>query len=390
MRGLSILSLVLFLFVAPGALDAPALAQPETHRAAAEKLVQEGLSLARTKKFEEAVKKFEEAFKLYPHPEIQHNLARAHEELGQLKRAYDYFSAALQQDYTFAADGRQRLSRIETELRKTHARLTVRSTPSQVKVLVTFRDGDEETHTSTPFATWAPAGSTRLVGSNPNFKTTELTVDLTAGEEREVALVLAPIPRQGFLQISVNVAGATISLAGTPIGKSPLSGLVHDAGIFDLEVRKLGYKPHRESVTVTVDQVAAVNVVLALDETAPVDTPSSLAPLGWTLIATGVAAGGAAAYLQFGQALPLERDANALDPDPINDAEYDRLIGKAKDFQTAALVSAIVGGVLATGGVIILATDSPSPAAESARGPLFIPTLSWSPGNAFVGGQLRF
>ncbi len=389
MRGLSILLLALAL---TASFTMPALAGPEEDRAAAEKLVQDGLSLARTKKFRDAVKKFEEAFKLYPHPEIQHNLARAHEELGELTRAYDYFSAALQNDYAFAPDGRQRLSRIDAELRKTHARLIVRTTPSQSRVVLTYPSGTEVTHTSSPFATWAPTGKTRLIGTNPNFKTTELSVDLVAGEDREVSLVLQPIPRQGFIQLSINVAGASVTLAGTPIGKSPLGSVTYDAGVYDLEVRLKGYKPHRESVAVAVDQVTSLNVVLVPDSedvTPPGEASSGSSWLGWTFVGTGVVAGGAAAYLQFGQALPAEDQAEALDPGPDTDAQYNRLIRKAEDFQTAAIVTAIVGGALIGTGIVLLVTDSGGQP-EPTTGLLFTPTFAISPGSAFVGGQLRF
>ena len=389
MRGLSILLLA---FALMASFVTPTLAGPDEDRTAAEKLIQDGLSLARTKKFRDAVKKFEDAYKLYPHPEIQHNLARAHEELGELTRAYDYFSAALQNDYAFAPDGRLRLARIDAELRKTHARLVVRTTPSQSRVVLTYPTGTELTHTQSPFATWAPAGKSRLVGTNPNFKTTELAVDLVAGEDRVVSFVLQPIPRQGFIQLSINVAGAAVTLAGTPVGKSPLGSVTYDAGVYDLEVRLKGYKPHRESVAVVVDQVTSLNVVLMPEiagDTPLVETSSGSSWLGWAFIGTGVVAGGAAAYLQFVKALPAENDAEALDPGPATDAEYNRLIRRAEGFQTAAIVTAIVGGALVGTGIILLATDSGGEP-EPSTGLLFTPTFAVSPSSAFVGGHLRF
>ena len=385
MRALSLLLAFLMLV----AFAAPVSAQSDVNRAAADKLVQDGLLLARTKKFREAIKKFEDAFKLYPHPEIQHNLARAHEELGELVKAYDYFSQALKSDYTFAAQGRERLTKLDVQLRKTHARITVRATPSQSRVVLSYPNGTEDARTTTPFAAWAPAGRTRLVATNPSFKTTELALDLVAGEDREINVTLSPVPRQGFLQVTVNLVGATISLAGQPIGTSPLDSLAFEAGIYELEVTLKGYKPYRESVVVIGDQVSSVNVILVpLEAARPPEVSSGPTTWpGWLLVGIGAAAGGTALYLQVGEAVPLANKANRLSPDPAFDAEYDRLIGEAKDYQTAALITGITGGVIAATGVILLVTaDSDEPPASGA----FAPTFGLSPAGAYVGGTLSF
>lgn len=382
MRAFSPLVLLLLMVLA-----APVYAQNDTQRAAADKLVQDGLLLARAKKYRDAITKFEDAFKLYPHPEIQHNLGRAHEELGELVRAYDYFSQALQSNYTFAAQGRERLTHIEGELRKTHARVTVRTTPSQCRVVLSYPDGTEETRATTPFAAWAPAGKTKVIATNPSFKMTELALDLKPGEDREVNVTLSPVPRQGFLQVTVNLGGATVMLAGKPVGTSPLQSLAFDAGIYELVVTLKGYKPYRESVAVMVDQVSSVNVILVPEnpnQPPHIDTGSSNWP-GWVFIGAGAAVGGTALYLQLGEAKPRADKANALGPDPKNDAEYDRLIGQAKDFQTAAIVTGIVGGALVTTGIILLVTHDDTPTRSS-----FVPNFGISPDGAYVGGQFSF
>lgn len=364
----------------------------EDDRQRAEKLIQEGLNLARAKQFREAIPKFEAALKLYPHPETQHNLGRAHEELGELEKAYEYFSKALQQDYVFAADGRARLARIEAELRKTNARLTVRTTPSVATVVMTFANGKEDTRVSSPFQAWVPAGRTRLVSSNPSFKTSEQKLDLAAGEDRELNVVLVPLPKKGFVQVSVNVAGATISLSGEVLGKSPLPSTPWDEGVYDLEVKLKGYVPHRESLIVKPDGVVAVNVALKPDATDPpevVDTPTSGVPawVGWTLVGTGAAAGGVAAYLQFGKAKPLEREANALAPTAETQAEYDRLRSRALKYQTAAIVTGITGGVLAATGIYLLLAEGET---SEAHAPAFVPGVALGPDGGMVTGAFTF
>ncbi|MCC6622824.1 MAG: PEGA domain-containing protein [Deltaproteobacteria bacterium] len=380
------------------ATRAPSWAGPEEDRKQATKLYQEGVALARDhKKYREAIVKLEQSLKLLPHPDTQHSLARAHEELGELETAYDYFTQALKQDYVFAADGRAGLARIETKLRTTHARLTVRTTPSQVTVVLRFPDGREQRFVQAPFATWAPAGQTRITGTNPSFKTRDETIELAAGEDRELALVLQPLPKQGFLQISVNIAGATITMAGQPIGKSPLPSLPYEAGVYQLEVRAKGHVPHVQEVIIVQDEVASINVSLEPDKAADPDPDDEAGGVpswvGWTLIGAGAAAGGVAAYLQFGKAVPTQNEANDLPVPPVGtpDTEYDRLHDKAVDYQTAAIVTGIVGLALAGTGAVLLLTDGgDEPEREGARAPTFVPTFALTPTGGAIGGTFRF
>ena len=87
-RLLGSLVIVLLTVIGLAGLVGPAhAATPDDDRIRAEKLIQEGLTLARGKQFREAIPKFEAALKLYPHPETKHNLGRAHEEVGELKKA---------------------------------------------------------------------------------------------------------------------------------------------------------------------------------------------------------------------------------------------------------------------------------------------------------------
>ena len=97
-------------FVAPGA----SWAQADAQREEAGELVEQGLGHARAGEFEQAADKFAAALRLYPHPEIMHNMARAQEELGNLTEAHNYFLKALEMDpsYTFAEEARSRVGQI--------------------------------------------------------------------------------------------------------------------------------------------------------------------------------------------------------------------------------------------------------------------------------------
>lgn len=140
------------------------------------------------------------------------------------------------------------------------------------------------------------------MASNPNFKTGEQSLDLAAGEDREINVVLVPLPKQGFLQVSVNQPGATISLSGRVAGKSPLAGLAWEVGVYELEVKLRGYQTHRAQIVINEDTVSSINIALLLG--AGGDTAGSgVDPvIGWTLLGSGVALGVGALAMQFGVA----------------------------------------------------------------------------------------
>ncbi len=385
MRQLGLLLALLFIVGAEG----PAIAGPDEDRKSAEVLVQDGLNLARAKKFREAVAKFEEALKLYPAPEIVHSLARAHEELGELARAYDYFAQALKDDYTYAAEGRQRLARIDATLRKTNARLTVRTTPLQTNVTLTFPSGATESHLSTPFATWVPVGEIKIVGSNPNFKTGEQRIAVKAGEDRELQLVLKPLPRQGFLTVSANVVGAVISLNGKEVGKAPIQGLAYDAGVYQLKVAAEGYKPHMQEVVIVQDDV--VSLAIGLESLKGVKKPPEVrlagtpSWVGWTLVGSGaaVAAGGLGLFLgavdltnTLQERYPPEfyADGTAVEGNEGNNASFNKAFrSKVRPLWISGDVLMGVGGAIAVSGILLLVLDPEHEVSGSAA--KFVPEL---------------
>lgn len=371
----------LFLVLALLSATQAAHAGPAEDQVAAEKLVQGGLVDARAGRFRDAIAKFEAAYKLYPRPEIQHNLARAHEELKEYKQAYAYFSKACEQDYPFAEDGRKRLAAISDLLRKTHAPLTVKVTPSQVNVHLRFADGTQETHTSTPIQTWAPAGKVEIAASNPRFEPRTERRELAAGIAVTVDLVLAPILQRGFIAINVSEPGARVSISGVEVGRSPLPALPLTAGTHLLEVSLPGFATRTETVVVTPDQVTTVSVILREDASAG---PRAEVPwLGWTLTGTGAAFGITALVLQFGKALPLERSARTREEDP-DPTEYNRLVDRAYKYETAAIITGAAGLVMTASGVLLVLSHEDEPASAWA------PTFSITPAGAHVGGVLRF
>ncbi len=395
------------LFVVLTALCAPTVARvapsvayagPEDDRRAAERLSDEGIALAKQKKFRAAVEKFEAALKLYPHPVIMHNLGRAYEELKDKRRAYEYFSRALQQDYPFATDGRTRLNRLTAELSTTHARLLVRVTPSQSKTVVTMADGQIETFVTAPFSTWVKAGETQISITNPEFKGTQETRTFKAGEEKELQYILTPLPKLGFLRISVNVPGAWVSLSGRAIGRTPLETQTIEAGAYQLEISADGYDPWLEPVTIEKDAVRELSITLLPRDGVPkpIPTATSGTPswVGWTLIGSGVAlAGGGAGVFMLAkdEADALGRKYAIVEGTPDNDEQayldaFDRKVVPLNALSTSLFIG---GGALVVTGAVLLLVDpeEPLPAATNSA---FVPSFGVGADHVHVGGTWRF
>ncbi len=388
------------LFAPAAAHVAPdvAYAGPEDDRRAAERLSDEGIALAKQKKFAAAVEKFEAALKLYPHPVIMHNLCRAYEELNDKRRAYEYFARALQQDYPFATDGRTRLNRLTAELSTTHARLLVRVTPSQSKTVVTMADGKIETFVTAPFSAWVKAGETQISITNPEFKGVQETRTFKAGDEKELTYVLTPLPKLGFLRVSVNVPGATVSLSGRNLGKTPLQSQTVEAGAYQLEISAEGYEPWLEPVTVEKDTVTELSITLVprdgVPKPIPAETRGTPSWVGWTLIGSGVAmAGGGAGVFMLAkdEADALGRryavvEGEANDNEEAYLDEFDRKVVPLNALSTGLFIG---GGALVVTGAVLLLVDpeEPMPAAPNNA---FVPSFGVGPDHVHVGGTWRF
>ncbi|MFO0748573.1 MAG: PEGA domain-containing protein [Myxococcota bacterium] len=271
----------------------------------------------------------------------------------------------------------------------------MRTTPSQVAVVLQFPDGTDEAHVQTPFATWVPAGKTKITGTNPNFKTREEQVDLAAGEDRDLQLVLQPLPRQGFLLVRVNIAGATVALAGQPIGKSPLESFPYEAGVYQLEVRARGYKPDMQEVVIVQDEVATVNVSLEVDKTVGLTEPARAAACRhgsagrWSAPARSPAAWRPTS--SSARPSPPRRTPTRCRcrPPASPDTEYQRLHKKAVGYQTAAIVTGLVGVALVGTGVFLLLAEDGAPApTDEGLAPCFVPTFAVGPDGGSVGAIL--
>ncbi len=374
----------------------PASAQSDTDKAKAGALVEKGLEKARDGKFAEAVPLFDRAFKLYPHPEILHNLARAHEELGQLPLALDEFRRALEmdKDYTFAGDAQKRVVDIPARLRKTHGLVRVTSTPAQVELTLSVDGRPFEAHLVTPAERWVPAGRLKVSGTRPGYVDGAEEIDVVAGSEPNVELVLPPIARKGFIAVVTTVQGGTIRIDGELVGAAPLETTPLAAGVHTVRVEARGYQAFEERIVVEPDREIVVKATLLRLGGGPGDT-ERLGPkptLGAALIGGGLGVAVVGAVLH-GLAFKDAKDASEVDNNPLStadDARFDSLKGKAETKQAVAFASYGVGAALAGVGIYFLVRKPRAGQKTEAAAPRLTPVVAVERGGLGLGARLSF
>lgn len=390
-----------------GAQESPQSGQADADRTRAQTLVADGLDHARGKRFKEAAELFDAALKLYPHPEIAHNLGRAREELGNLAAAIASFRAALEMDanYVYAGDARKRVSALDRKLRKTHALLQIRSVPSAARVSLQAADSGDQTVLVTPLEYWMPAGRVVVRGAKSGFEDASIELDVKAGQELPVEVVLKPVAAKGFLTVTAGIDGAEVMLNGAVVGVTPLRGHLAPAGSYTLRVTAADHEAWEQSVVVEADKEKPIHVTLvqvaaagpaesdsvAADDT-PVETLTDETPLGYddggasglgiaggVLVGVGVAAAAGGAVLTW---LAYDRQAQAElvpnDGQSFNDKEFTRLSNNAKAMDVAgAVVLSVAAGALVAGVVMLVLPggDEDATGEESARwAPFAVPS----------------
>jgi len=209
-----------------------ATASGKSPSSSAKDLAREGLKLARTKQFKAAAQRFEAAFKLDPQAIYAHNLARSFEELGELTKAFDFFSQALRLDseYNYAAEGRRKIGALEKRLRKTHGRIKITTTPTEVGLTLVETGEVKTQHLRSPHLRWVKPGSLTIKAEKLGFTERITVVNIVVGRTQSVGITLKPIPKKGYLNVSSSHQGTRVRLDGRDVGKAPIKGMVLEAG----------------------------------------------------------------------------------------------------------------------------------------------------------------
>lgn len=376
-----------------------ARAQSQSDKDKAGALVERGLEEARDGRFAEAMPLFDKAFKLYPHPEILHNLARAHEELGQLSLALDEFRRALEmdKDYTFASDAQKRVVDIPARLRKTHGLVRVTSTPAQVELTLSVDGRPFEAHLVTPAERWVPAGKLTVSGTRPGYIDSAKEIDVVAGAEPSVELVLPPVAQKGFIAVVTTVEGGTVHIDGEPAGSTPLQTTPLAAGVHTVRVEAAGYQAFEERVVVEPDRETLVRATLLrlAGDVSAVGGRGGAGPkptLGAALIGGGLAVAVVGAVLHglaFKDANDASEVVNNLQSTE-DDKRFDSLKGKAETKQAVAFASYGVGAAVVGVGIYFLVRKPRASQKTEAAAPRLTPVLAPERGGFGLGARLSF
>lgn len=368
-------------------------AQADDPRAEAAKLVETGLGHARAGEFEQAAEQFEAALRLYPHPEIMHNMARAQEELGNLTEAHNYFLKALEMDpgYTFAEEARSRVALIEVALRQTHGLLKISSTPSQVEVELVADRRTLASHLVTPAQHWVPAGTVAVRGSKSGFVGTTINVEVRPGADIPVEVVLRPVAKKGFLAVSGSVKGARVQVDGEDYGTTPVPATPIASGTHTVRVTAEGHEPFVTKILVKPD--AEARILADMRPIGGADREADSSALGTV---GGVLLGGGGAVVVAGVVLHLlafktANDAALVPNDPTetsDDEEFARLEKQTNNLQIGAVVSyGLAAALVGTGIVLVVLANSEEDESAALQ---WTPTLSPIPGGASAGALIRF
>ena len=368
-----------------------ALEGPEQRAA---QLVEVGLGEARAGQFKDAAIRFEQALKLFPHPEIAHNLARAQQELKLFVEAISSFRQALKMDpeYIYAADARERITSIDQALRKTHAVVTfTANTPG-----ITFDVSDSETpvltHRPTPTEVYLPAGvSLRIDAKLQGFLPSRMTRTFAAGEESNVELVLRPLPKKGFLSVRTGKESRPVWLDDVSIGQTPIEGLPVVEGTHSVRVGAPPNDVHRQEVNIVAGEDTRVSVAEILgDNDASVWSDREV--IGLSLAGSGGLGViiGIPLFVLASERAYDARTASQMTPSDTSsledlDAEYHRVRGQARALEAGAWLSTLLGVGLASAGLVLFYLEE-----EGEDVTTWVPQVGATSGGVSFGASISF
>jgi len=327
-------------------------------------------------KYDDALIAFEAAYEAHPQPKHLYNMARCHEQKGNLAKAAEYYEQYLREapDAEDRDDVETRAELLTKKLKKTMGRLEIVSTPTGAVVQV--KGETASTSVKTPWSGWLEPGAYDLSAVLDGHNEQKRKVAFTAGDQKKVALKMAPesgkkaepeppaasppevsvaTTEKGELLLSGIPEGAAVTLDGEPLedaGAGPLATTVgtHRVGI------SLGSRP-----PVTVEAVVKPNDTVTLD-------------LGAVLLATFPAAGAVFGVLAS-QAEDDEVAAVKAAEEPGAPSMIDEINGHHEAARRNVLVANISFGVGAVGvvaGVLLLLMGSDG-SGETVWAPMLAP-----------------
>lgn len=354
----------------------PAAAQGDK-RAQARSMVLEGQKKFEEGRFSEAAVDFLQAFQLDPHPIIMYNVARAHEEQGDLIKALGYYRTAvgLNPSEAVKAEVETKIKDLEFFLRSQgvdvfdldsaewvpKGLVSIRVDPPGAEVLF-----DGQLIGKSPIEDKViPQGKYTVTVRSPGFSSQErdlevvggkrytLTPKLEPGSDEDPALKVTP----GMLSVDAR-SGLTVFVDGEPIASTPAGLIELSPGEHLISVEGEDFETYEERITVESGKVATV--VARKREVVVVQEDTSLfgqSGWGWLMAGSGaVVIGGGAVMGVLAQG---NAESYATERGSPQRADF------RSSAQTQGLVADVlfaVGGALVVTGLVFVLTEEPAPA----------------------------
>ncbi len=264
--------------VALSLLFVPVAGQAQSDRERAATLVEQGTSLFDQGEFEEAAIVFQQAYNLDPHPVLMYNIARTHQEMGDLPAALEFFRnvLAFDPDEPVAEAARNRIRDVETALRQQgYDPLTVESgdyVPRGSLTIVTVPEGagvsvdDGYIGVSPVDVPVLDAGEYTVHVTLDGYYPVTAVVEVRGGRDNLRTFALdartsldnyVP-PQAGYLTVLTPEPGMTVSLDGQIRGTSPLEAVGVTPGRYAITVTGENYRSWTDSVVIVAGEETRV------------------------------------------------------------------------------------------------------------------------------------
>ncbi len=340
-RLIALLSLLLWLPAAPAlaAKGDVARAQDLSRRAA---------KAYREKRFQEALELFKSANDLVPHPNLEVNIGRSLEQLGQPEQAMVHCRMAMQAP---EAPARTReaakacVGRLEPLL--AHPVCAILTAPDEAELRI-----DGKLVGRTPWEGPIAPGRRQVDVVKAGFAPVTRQIIIERGQPQRLSLVLSQAKVGGVLALDSLPPGASVTLDGEFIGTTPITGFSMPAGLHQVELTLVGYEPQALRIKIADGTLVqrAVTLLTPDDARAAGHRPQWPA---WTMMGTGIAAAGLGAW--FGvQAIDSRQAADRLARTSVSLRDkntYDTLVSDMEVQRTAADVLIITGSAAIIGGL---------------------------------------
>ncbi len=316
--------------------------------ARARELSKEGADAFRAKDFETALARFREANRLVPHPNLDVNIGRCYEAMGQPDQGLVHCKIALNApgvpEPTRQA-AQQCVDRVTAALARPVLEIT--SAPPGALVLIDGRKVGK-----TPWRGTIAPGRRQIDLEHEGYEPLSQTLDAQPGKRYPLLLKLEKVAIGATLTLRSVPEGASVLLDGEVVGRTPLSGFAVEARSYVLELVDDGFERHVSRITIAEGQGLERSITL-IPLSEKVEPTEMVRWPGWALVGLSVAAAGTGGAFGY-WSLENNRKADDLartSTSATDRASYEELDERWRSQATTADVLYLSAGVALAGGL---------------------------------------